>query len=96
MKKQKPHIKWGVLFSILLLPTILCVFLKTGDNVYEKLEVLYPQNTEGTNKKHHTIPDFSFINQDGVEITKEQLKNKVWIANFFFHNMPFYLPSNEQ
>ncbi|MFC2109825.1 SCO family protein [Bacteroidota bacterium] len=39
---------------------------------------------EETYKSIHTIPDFSFINQEGVVISKEDYKDKIYVANFFF------------
>ena len=36
-------------------------------------------------KTTHEIPDFSFINQFGNEVTNEDVKNKLYVANFFFH-----------
>lgn len=32
----------------------------------------------------HTIPDFSFTNQNGKIITKETVDGKIYVANFFF------------
>lgn len=89
MKKQNPYKKWAGLFAILLLPTVIFMFLETGKNVYEKLEILYPIS-EG--EKHHTIPDFKFVNQDGQEIQKKDLEGKVWAANFFFATCPSICP----
>ncbi|MBU0940093.1 MAG: SCO family protein [Bacteroidetes bacterium] len=34
--------------------------------------------------KIHTIPDFSFTNQNGETITKETVDGKIYVANFFF------------
>lgn len=41
---------------------------------------------------YHTIPDFSFINQDGVEVTQETFKDKIYIADFFFTSCPTICP----
>jgi protein SCO1 len=35
-------------------------------------------------KEGHTIGDFSFTNQLGEEITKEDVKGKIYVADFFF------------
>lgn len=35
-------------------------------------------------KEGHTIGDFSFTNQLGEEITQENLKGKIYVADFFF------------
>ena len=39
-------------------------------------------------KTTHEIPDFSFINQNGETITQESVKNKIYVANFFFTSCP--------
>jgi len=35
-------------------------------------------------KKYHKIADFSLINQNGVTITQETYKEKIYVADFFF------------
>jgi protein SCO1/2 len=40
----------------------------------------------------HTIPDFSFTNQDGDEVTQEIFKGKIYIADFFFTTCPTICP----
>jgi len=35
-------------------------------------------------KKYHTIADFSLINQNGITITQENYKDKIYVADFFF------------
>lgn len=42
-------------------------------NGNEKIDTIYK-----------TIPNFKFLNQDSVEFTQEALKNKVYVADFFF------------
>ncbi|WP_109437323.1 MULTISPECIES: SCO family protein [Aquimarina] len=39
-------------------------------------------------KKFHKIPDFKFKNQLGNEITNDNLKGYIYIANFFFTTCP--------
>jgi protein SCO1/2 len=41
---------------------------------------------------YHTIPDFSFVNQDGEEVTQETFKDKIYIADFFFTTCPTICP----
>lgn len=38
------------------------------------------------------IPTFSYLNQDSVMIHSKQMRNKVWIANFFFTSCPTICP----
>ena len=42
--------------------------------------------TEGSDSfKHiHTIPAFSFLNQNGETITEKNVEGKIYVANFFF------------
>jgi protein SCO1/2 len=35
-------------------------------------------------RKHHTVSDFSFINQNGDTITQKNYEGKIYVADFFF------------
>ena len=41
---------------------------------------------------YHTIPDFSFINQDSMEITNATFKDKIYVVDFFFTSCPTICP----
>ncbi|MFM7023902.1 MAG: SCO family protein [Flavobacteriales bacterium] len=41
---------------------------------------------------HHTIPDFSFINQDSSVANSTSLKGKIYVADFFFTTCPSICP----
>lgn len=41
---------------------------------------------------YHKIPAFSFINQDGKEMTEKDVAGKVYIADFFFTTCPSICP----
>ncbi len=43
-------------------------------------------------KKYHTIADFSLTNQNGITITQEDYKDKIYIADFFFTTCPTICP----
>ncbi len=36
----------------------------------------------------HTIPDFSFINQDSILVTQETVAGKIYVVDFFFTSCP--------
>lgn len=36
----------------------------------------------------HQIPAFSFINQSGEKVTEQTVKDKIYVADFFFTNCP--------
>lgn len=44
-------------------------------------------------KDIHTVSDFSFTDQDGKQITQETLKEKIYVANFFFTTCPGICPT---
>jgi protein SCO1/2 len=45
----------------------------------------------------HTIGDFSFVNQNGLTITQEEVKGKVYVAEYFFTTCGTICPKmNEQ
>lgn len=41
---------------------------------------------------YHVVPEFEYINQDSVWVESSQLKNKVWVADFFFTHCPTICP----
>ncbi|WP_179334475.1 SCO family protein [Winogradskyella costae] len=51
-----------------------------------------PDFTPKWEKVKHKIPDFSFINQNGINITNATYKGKIYIADFFFTTCPGICP----
>lgn len=45
---------------------------------------------------YHTIPPFSFLNQDSVILTEKNYDNKIFIANFFFTHCPSICPTMQR
>ncbi len=41
---------------------------------------------------YHTIPDFSFTNQNGETVTQETFRDKIYVADFFFTTCPTICP----
>ena len=41
---------------------------------------------------HHTIRDFSFVNQDSMTITNQQFEGKAYVADHFFISCPTICP----
>ena len=82
-----------ILFAIFIL-TIFWYQLTKADSEFE-LPVFTPADLRPTlvhpsliGKTTHIIPEFSFTNQYGDNITQENVKNKIYIANFFFTSCP--------
>jgi len=43
-------------------------------------------------KKFHRVSDFNFVNQDGRFVSNETVKNKIYVASFFFTSCPGICP----
>ena len=43
-----------------------------------------PKSEDHRDTIYHTIADFSFTNQFGEKVSRETVKNKIYVANFFF------------
>jgi protein SCO1 len=86
-KKSLPTLIFLAIFSAIAIP-IFYHLLK----VEKKLKIYSPADVNPSlvdvSVKHitkdHTIADFSLINQNGEIITKNDYKNKIYIADFFF------------
>lgn len=87
----------GILFGL-----ILAVFLSTSAVlIWSKLGPASPPTpptptpsatSPASSAPVFTIPEFSLITADGQPFTRESLKGKVWIADFFFTHCPFVCP----
>jgi len=77
-----------LLLAILLIPGIAYLILQTGKNNYQTLEIFGPKEPVPNSAKpdtiYHHIADFSFISQDSSIVTQETVKNKIYVADFFF------------
>ncbi len=78
------------------------VFILSACGDAKKLPVLGPRTTEtvknadGTTRVDtvfKTIPAFSFLNQDSVNITQDKFKDKIYIADFFFTSCTTICPT---
>lgn len=58
----------------------------------QPLPILGEKIIEGTDTLYHTIPDFSFINQNGDTITPATFQDKIYIVDFFFTACPTICP----
>ncbi len=82
-----------IVLSILFFPCIFYLVLIQGKNHFKQLEIYGPKEAiaEG-DTIYHTIPPFSFINQEGKTITDKDLDGKIYVANFFFVTCPTICP----
>ncbi len=82
MKKLIPVI----LFCIATISIISC------DNSSRKLPIMGERDFVNGDSVYHTIPDFSFVNQDSSIITNQTYEGKIYVADFFFTTCPTICP----
>lgn len=58
----------------------------------ERLPILGPREVQAGDTLYHTIPDFSFVDQDSSLVTPETFKESVYVADFFFTTCPTICP----
>ena len=81
-------LKQVLIWSILILPSAIYIFLTTGKHNFVHLPIVGPQ----TDSTYHTIPDFAFPNQFGDTITSKDYKGSIYVANFVFTTCPTICP----
>ena len=82
----------ALLLFILLFPVSVYLFFSTGKENFISLPYYGPREpvtTEVEGEKvvdtiYHSIPPFSFINQNGRIITNKDLNGKIYVADYFF------------
>jgi len=92
------HTYYIILISAILLSS--CNGQKEGKSS-KKLPVLGHKRVENievdggikADTIYHTIPDFSFYDQDSVKITGETFKDQIYVADFFFTTCPTICPT---
>lgn len=82
MKKLIPVI----LFCITTISIISC------ESSSRKLPILGEREFINGDSVYHTIPDFSFTNQDNQTITHKNYEGKIYVADFFFTTCPTICP----
>jgi protein SCO1/2 len=82
-----------IILSILFLPCVFYLVLIQGKNHFRRLEIFGPKEAVSAGDTiYHTIPSFSFLNQEGKTITDKDLSGKIFVANFFFATCPTICP----
>ena len=92
MKVKKTWFKLIVLFVILLSPALLYLGLTKGRHNLLILPIFGPKEASSSiiNNKaiidtiYHTIPAFSFTDQNGITVTEETIKGKMVVVEYFF------------
>ena len=79
-----------MVFSISLFAILVCLSACKENNA--PLPILGHSYEEGGKTIYHTIPEFSFVNQDSMEITNQNFAGKAYVADHFFISCPTICP----
>ena len=93
MSDNKGSKKYLLLFTLLFLPTILYLFYVygKGEQNFAHLPFITYTDVDGV-VQNRKAPQFSFTNQDGNTITNEDVKDKIYLVDFFFTSCPSICP----
>src|SRR5581483_7961825 len=75
--------------SIIIIPFSVFGLMQWINNNYTTLPYYggtqkVAQKEDGEKGENFTVPSFSFINQDGLRVTSDFVKGKIWVADYFF------------
>ena len=91
--------KWAVLVGVLILPFLIyyLIVYSAEENFFQPLERVGPpqlvQTEDGWDSLDYRIPDWSYIDQNGEELSSADLENTIYLASFFFTRCPSICPS---
>jgi len=100
-RSRKTTLNSSQTVRLLLFAPVIALFVGlTGCSQTEKLPILgerevVTKQVDGktvTDSVYHTIPDFKFVSQDGDTVTAATVKNKIYVADFFFTSCPTICP----
>ncbi len=100
MKPAPKYLKIVGLVSLLVLPAIFLLVFSSAKHRFIKLPIFgekipVTKMIDGKSVSdtiYHTIPAWSFTNQDGNIITDEDYRGKFYVANFIFTSCPTICP----
>jgi len=102
MNKNTPS-KKAVLVILLILPSLFYLIFVYGaeGNFFKILDYVGPKKIVSLEKDgemvndtlHYVIPDFEFTNQEDTTLSSDEMRGKVYVANFFFSSCPTICPA---
>ena len=91
--KRKKIVRILIVLGVLFFPSLFWLLLTRRTNQFKHLPVIGPFDiTAKGDTVYHTIPSFSFINQENKIITSKDLEDKIYVASFFFVRCPKICP----
>lgn len=98
MKPASQSRKIFILLLLLIGPGLVLIFLSKADHkflllpYYGEPEISFIAGSDEIDTVQFTVPDFSFINQDSVEVTFADFEDKILVVDFFFTTCPTICP----
>jgi len=75
------------------MPLLAFTLMKWYENNVEALPYYHDGTaTESASIEHFSVPQFVFVNQEGIPLTNRFVKKKVWVVNYFFTSCPTICP----
>ena len=78
--------------SILYFITAAFMIISCAEPAPKELPILGKKKIVEGKEVNHTIPDWTFLNQDSVEVTNKDLSDVVYVTDFFFRSCPTICP----
>lgn len=101
--KKNSFSKKAVLVVLLILPSLFYLIFVYGaeGNFFKTLDYVGPktiiENRDGDklvmDTLHYSIPPYEFIDQHDTTLSSDEMKGKIYIANFFFSSCPTICPA---
>lgn len=98
MEPAKKRRKIFILLLLLIGPGLVLIFLSKADHKFLLLpylgedQIVVDAQTGRTDTLHHTVPDFTFINQDSIPVSFADFEGKIMVVDFFFTTCPTICP----
>ena len=91
IQKKKPSL---LIFAVLILtiPSVLFLLISWYQDNKASLPYFGERYSIRNKPPYYEVPDFSFINQNGNQVSRESFRNKVWVAGYFFTSCPTICP----
>ena len=84
MLSKKKNITF-LFFAIIVIVSVCLVLTVSGyEQRIAKLPYYGANNAVEKSAPYYAVPDFRFINQNGQVVSQSFVKNKIWVANYFF------------
>ncbi|MDE1191663.1 MAG: SCO family protein [Arachidicoccus sp.] len=90
--KNKKHIPLLFFSIIIIIPLAIFGAVSWYQRNISGLPFYGEKYTIETSKPFFTVPDFQFTNQVNAKIDQSFIKNKIWVANYFFTSCPSICP----